>query len=342
MPPQTHRPLPLVAVLLLAGLSSGCNLVKGGSAAPFSASPATAAAEATEPAPPVAAWTGDVRSLRAFDGRTGRRLAWSEVISRARAADAIILGEQHNDAVAHAAQAVISADVLSARPGGAVALEMLERDEQRLVDDWLDDIIDAEQLATLSRSTDWAGDGSWAAWYQPVLDAARSAGATVVAANAPRRYVRLARTAGFPRLAALPADRRALVTWPDTLDTSDYRRRFAAFMSGEFIEGPMPAPSADDPPEAPNVEPIFRSQQTWDATMADSVARTLQAGTSPVLLLIGQFHSDFNGGTVLELQRRRPDATILNISFQPRGEDALAEVDRGRADIVIDTGVDAG
>ncbi|MFK7959220.1 MAG: ChaN family lipoprotein [Phycisphaerales bacterium] len=332
-PRSSHRRSVALAAVLAPLVMAGC---VGG---PPAASDADGFAK---PDIPVAAWSGDPRELRAFDGRTGEPVAWPEVIARATAAEAIVLGEQHNDAAAHAAQAAIVGDVLAARPGGAVALEMLERDEQRLVDDWRDGIIDAEQLATLTASTDWAGTGSWEAWYQPVLDAAQAHGAGVVAANAPRRYVRLARTQGYDRLAALPAERRSLVTWPNALDTGDYRRRFAAFMSGQFVEGAMPPPSPDDAPEPPNVASIFRSQQAWDATMADSVTRALNTGTTPVLLLVGQFHSDFEGGTVLEIRRRRPGVRVLNISFQPRGAAGLAEADRGRADIIFDTGIDTG
>ena len=40
------------------------------------------------------------------------------------------------------------------------------------VDDYLDGVIDAETFAKLTFSTDWAGEGTWAAWYQPIVDAA--------------------------------------------------------------------------------------------------------------------------------------------------------------------------
>ena len=77
---------------------------------------------------------------------------------------------------------------------------MLERDEQMLVTDYVEDVIDLRTFMDLTHSASWSGAGSWRGWYHPMIDRAkddRDAGARVVAANAPRRYVRLARTDGL-------------------------------------------------------------------------------------------------------------------------------------------------
>ena len=44
-------------------------------------------------------------------------------------------------------------------PGSVLALEMLERDEQLLVDDYMDGLIDADKLALQTQSANWAGGG---------------------------------------------------------------------------------------------------------------------------------------------------------------------------------------
>jgi hypothetical protein len=88
-----------------------------------------------------------------------------------------------------------------------------------------------------------------------------------------------------------------------------------------------------------DIDPGFRSQLLWDSTMADSIARALRTPrTTKVIHLVGQFHSDFSGGTVKELRARRPIARVLTVSMQRRDGDALHERDEGRADIIIHTG----
>lgn len=340
-------------ILVLAGCHGGSGAVRVQPR--VDASPIDAAAIADR----------DPRTLTIFDGSTGEPIAWQDLIAAIADADAIILGEQHDDGVGHAAQLAIVQDVAALRSHlatrGALAMEMLERDEQAVTDDYLEGLIDAPTLATLTHSTTWAGEGSWANWYQPIIDAARDAGWRVIAANAPRRYVRLARTHGYERLRELPAERRALIALPRTWPL-DYRQRFVDVMSAmrheaqpqqppsETVQGatddaaahepPPPAAAAHGPIPTERINASFRSQLLWDSTMADSIARARRAGAKPVIHLVGQFHSDFNGGTVQELRARLGrNARIATVSMQRREQDALHDDDHGRADFVIYTGV---
>ena len=79
--------------------------------------------------------------------------------------------------------------------------------------------------------------------------------------------------------------------------------------------------------------PVFRSQQVWDATMAESITRQKPTIDKKVLLLVGQFHIEYNGGIVQELKRRLPNAKVLAISIQKeipeedwRGNPPIADV----------------
>jgi hypothetical protein len=80
------------------------------------------------------------------------------------------------------------------------------------------------------------------------------------------------------------------------------------------------------------------AQLVWDATMGASIAKARRSGARKVVHIVGQFHSDFNGGTVQELRRHLPHAHVLTITMQRDEPDALREEDRDRADIVIYTG----
>ncbi len=97
------------------------------------------------------------------------------------------------------------------------------------------------------------------------------------------------------------------------------------------------------PPPRPltrgEIAAMFRSQQLWDATMAGSVLRAAaQPGVPKVVLLVGGFHSDFDGGLVQRLRRGNPDLAILTISLQALHSRRLRSEDRGRADVVVYTG----
>ncbi|MDP6891097.1 MAG: ChaN family lipoprotein [Phycisphaerales bacterium] len=291
------------------------------------------------PRAPVEASSVVVRtSLLVLDGRTGDELGWETFMSRLGDADVVVLGEQHDDATGHAVQLAVVEDMLDRSPGsGGVALEMLERDEQILVEDYRDEIIDAETFAELSSSTSWSGTGSWEAWYQPIIDAAIERDAAVIAANAPRRYVRLARTDGWERLDDLDASRKTLVDRPDTPMTGGYRDRFIELMSGHDD----PDAGTDEEARAEAVElaeSYFRSQQVWDATMAASVSEALRQSGPPVMLLIGRFHSDSEGGTPQQIRRLHPAAHVVTISLEPECGEVVFDEAMPQADFIVCTG----
>lgn len=330
------------------------------------------------------------RDLAMFAGRDGAAMSWPDVMDAAAWADVIIVGEQHDDAVGHAVELAVVQDTMNQWPSSALSMEMLERDEQPLVDDYLDGIIDKPAFAKFTFSESWAGTGSWKDWYQPIIDAAKDAGGRVIAANAPQRYVRIARTDGYARLKSLPASRRKLFDIPIGRPSDQYRQRFIKALTepdepttrpasqpasavattaiASTTTAPAPAAtktvpvgvtSSSAPATSPASRPAkrpsphggsmtpeevdagLRSQSLWDATMAASIVKAKRSGAPKVVHVVGQFHCDFEGGTVQQIRRRSPSARILVISMQREDaadDAALRAEDRNRADIVIYTG----
>lgn len=293
----------------------------------------SACASTPELRAPAAASPVTLEQVTLYAGDGGGALTGAAFLEQVAGAEVIFLGETHDDAAAHALQRDLYAVICERFEDTALSLEMLERDEQALVEDWREGIIDDDQLAALTFSESWAGPGSWAAWYQPVLDVAREHDAAVIAANAPRRYVRLARSEGYGRLDQLPAARSAYVRRPAEPLEGPYRDRFFALLGG--IHGD----DANSAEMEAFLGAMFRSQQVWDATMAESIARGLGAGAERVVHLVGQFHSDYDGGTVMALEQLRPGTRVLTVSFAPQPDPGgLADTDQGRADVVIYTG----
>ena len=275
------------------------------------------------------------------------------MLRRLASADAVLFGELHGHPAGLALARRLTEDLIAARPGSfALALEFVERDEQHHLDDYLTGVTDLEGFtAALGRTS--PPD------HTALIDAARDAGRPVIAANAPRRYVRLARTAGLDRLAGLNAAQRALFRAPAALTEGGYRERFYEVMGAMFEQsspharaatggdgggeeaGSDAAPAhggahthgalhADDP-----IRPFFVAQNVWDATMAESVARARGAGLSPVLLIVGQFHTDHAGGLVERLRALRPTDDIVTVSLltEPPTDD-----DADRADFLVEVG----
>lgn len=298
----------IVTMLLMAtGFSSGC---------------------ATTPKEPPA--PQDPRTLPIYDGTTGEVVTWGGLVDRANAAEVIVIGEEHDDANTHALQLELFKAILAAGDGAALSLEMLERDEQALVDAWRAGELDTDAFVEQTGSRSWGGEDGWYRFYQPVLDAAKLGNAPIIAANAPRRYVSRARKEGYDVLRDLPDEERDWFDIPESLDAGPYYERFAKTMRGfrgEEIEE-----------EA--IIATFRSQQVWDATMARSITLAIEnPGIDRVVHLIGRFHSDLEGGTIVEIRRLRPETDTLVISCVRRGRtiDGLDADDRGRGDVVVYT-----
>ncbi|MBC8522718.1 ChaN family lipoprotein [PVC group bacterium] len=281
----------------------------------------------------------DVRSSTdIIDPLTGDSISWHNLMSLVAKSDVVLLGEQHDHSVGHAVQLAVVTDVMERWPESILAMEMLERDEQILVDDLVDEIIDSERFTRLTESSSWGGKDGWVAWYQPIIDVAIESGGGVIAANAPRRYLKLARVYGFEKIDELPEGRRSLVNYPEELSSGRYRQRFWEWSShqdseDEKVEIDVTTIDPDDP-----MLPYFRSQQVWDATMANSIAIQQPTIEKKVLLLVGQFHIEYNGGIVQVLKRRLPKANVLSISIQREIPDIDEEDWKGTppiADIMI-------
>lgn len=270
-----------------------------------------------------------VRDLRVFSG-TGIDMTWSGLVARAAASDIVLIGELHGHPMGLDAAATLFDDMLELRPTtAALAMEFIERDEQLHLDDLMSGVIDHEQfMATTGREN----LQRYPEGHRRMVLAALERNRPIVAANAPRRYVRIARTDGFERLEELLPNQQDMFVIPEALTQGGYKDRFFEIMSGMRGHSEEEVPEGEDDPM---VLSFYRSQNVWDATMADSVAGALDAGSYPVVLVVGQFHSDFEGGTTSRLRELRPGARVMTVSVQPVWSLELREEDRNRADAVI-------
>ena len=280
----------------------------------------------------------ETAEISMFEGRTGGQLSSFELFEKVSEADAVVFGELHGHPVGLPVAAAIWEDMLRVRDRDetpALLLEFFERDQQLAIDDYVADLIDEDTFKErASRRASSYPDG-----HRDMLEATKEAGGVVIAANAPRRYVRLARIEGYDLLRSMTPAQRAMFELPPTEGGPDaYRERFT-----EIMGGMRSTDGSGKPQPGMGVMDFLRAQLVWDATMADSVADALKAGHKPVALVIGRFHVAFDGATVEYVRRMRPGADVLTIVMVDRWSDELADEDRGRGDIVIYAGpIDQG
>jgi len=331
------RPAPVLRSLALAaGL---CLLSCATRAAPQAARPA-----ADRPAAP-AADDDLVPLLSIRDGRTGATLSFDALLDRLAASDAVFLGESHTDETTHRVELAVYRGLLARREGRLVlALEMFERDGQPALDDYLAGRID--EAAFLAASRPW---GNYATSYRPLIEAARAAGAPVVASNIPRPVRQRIAEGGPEALAALPADERAqapealLPNTPLYWERADNAiRGHLALMGGTAGAGAAGASGAASAAPAPeqdagSAERLASTQSLWDNTMGESCALALDRHPGCAVLHVnGGFHTAYWDGTARQLRLRRPGARIATVAIEPAASPLSARVEGApEADYVV-------
>ncbi len=244
--------------------------------------------------------TAQTADLEVAD-RSGAPASMEAVIAAALEADVVYLGEIHDDSVTHVAQLAVLEAVLerSGRPV-ALGLEMFETDVQVVLDEYLAGHIQERDLMAAARP--W---GNYATDYRPLVEAAKAAGAPVLAANAPNRYVR--RLSRGETLAGLEDEAlQVLPPLPLVPPSPETTAAFTELMGGMAGHG------------GPSVEDMLAAQNLRDASMADVVATHL--GRHPGALVIhvnGGFHSEGGRGIPEHLARRVSGVRQLVVTFHP-------------------------
>lgn len=251
----------------------------------------------------------------------GSVVDFDQMINGVSGAEVVFFGEQHDDTIAHKAQYDVLAGLYKARNGKVVlSMEMFETDVQYIVDEYLKGQITEQSFTKDARAWD-----NYAKDYKPMVEFMKQKNGKVVAANAPRRYVRMVSRQGIQTLDVL--DKRAksyLAKLPvDTL-AGRYLERFNKIMGGHTT----------------GMSKIYHAQCVWDATMAESINKAVKANKdNTVIHLCGKFHCEENLGTVQQLIHKNKKVKIKNIvALKLQEFTELTETERKvRADYIIVT-----
>lgn len=272
-----------------------------------------------------------VESYRAYDA-SGKQVTLSDIISAFSGADVALIGETHNDAIAH----LLEADLLrgaheshglnakgQARPV-ALSLEMFERDTQLVLDEYLAGQISEKHFLLSSRP--W---NNYATDYRPLVEYARERKLPVIAANAPARYVSRVSSLGPASLKELSKEAKAwLPPLPFHPASQAYAAKFNQLMGLAASSTPPPAqmPGAGGPHGALH---LLDAQTLRDATMASAITEHLKHQPQALIVHVnGKFHSEERLGVPEQIKLDRPKTRLLVITIV-RGE-GFPAFDAGR------------
>ncbi len=244
--------------------------------------------------------------FRAFDGK-GNPATMEQIVKAIGETDVVFLGEQHDDAVAHAIQAEIfkrTVEQYGAKRRVALSLEMFERDTQIVVNEYLNGQISENHFMLSSRP--WP---NYKTDYRPMVELAKEKRLAVIAANAPRRYINMVSRNGRDALNSLTKPAKEwMAPLPFGEPSAAYAAKFKALMG--------PSPEAQM-----GIDKILSSQSLWDATMANSVAKYLKSNKNALVVhLNGSFHTESRLGTVEHFLKYRQKAKALVVTMRYEGD----------------------
>jgi len=267
----------------------------------------------------------------------GKTASLDEIAAAMSGADAVFIGETHNDPAAHLIELRLlqsaHARYGASRADGSsrrivLSLEMFERDTQPVLDEYLAGLVTERHFLAASRP--WK---NYETDYRPLVEFARAHKLPIVASNAPERYVNRAGRLGRESLLALSAEaKRWLAPLPYAGASPEYAAKFKRLMGDD---GMTASGAAHGNPF------LLDAQALRDATMAYSIAEQLRASKSALVIHVnGNFHSEGGLGMPEHLRRYRAGTRTRVITVIPAKPASPFDTNNlnGLGDFVVITG----
>ena len=290
---------------------------------------------------------------RIFDS-VGHPVPLADLVRKIKEVDVTFLGETHTDTVAHSLQAVILKETSDGNQ--SLSLEMFESDVQYVLDEYLAGLISEEHFLKSSRP--WE---NYSSDYRELIEFSKEGGVSVIAANAPRRYVNMVRRLGPKSLLSLSSvAKESLPPLPYPDASLEYENKFRAIMAahhsviqrvpenkdisaGEGEKVDLDAPELESEQANKMDESAFQkmleAQNLWDVSMAWSIASYLERHpNNRVMHINGNFHTDYSLGIPEHLDHYIPDLTMLIVAMVPSFEyPSFSKSMRGLGDFIVVT-----
>lgn len=269
-------------------------------------SASVSACAATAAAPPTDTWVSEhFRDHplvgRIWDTRTRSFISPRQVEARLAASTFVLLGERHDNPDHHLLQARLLSAMTAQGRRPAVVMEMLDDSQTTALTAWRNG--NPTDAASLGPAVEWQKTG-WPEWryYQPVAQAAVSAGLPILTANLARSDVR---ALGRDGLDALPPDRRAALKLDDSLPPTVTEAQTEAVVEGHC--GMLKPDQAG---------PMVTIQTTRDAIMAKALAvGAALPETDGAVLIAGLGHVRADAGVPVQMGRLGVTGQTTVIAF---------------------------
>lgn len=275
---------------------------------------------------------------RAYD-QNGKQVTISDIVEAFGGTDVVLVGETHDDPVAHLLEAELLRRANERHGAGdkarhiALSLEMFERDVQLVLDEYLSGLISERHFLLSSRP--W---NNYADDYRPLVEYARAQKLPILAANAPARYVSRVSSQGPASLKALSGEARAwLPPLPFRPASENYGAKFRQLMNlgatPAHQQTPAAAPSPHTPAQTANnphgALHLLEAQTLRDATMAHAITEHLKRRSDALVIHVnGKFHSEERLGVPEQIKLSRPKTRLLVVTIQP--DEKFTAFDAGR------------
>ncbi|OWK70807.1 ChaN family lipoprotein [Pedobacter sp. AJM] len=230
-----------------------------------------------------------------YDVRKQKVISVDDIIADMKNTDVLFFGEEHNDSVGHDLEAKIFEKLNKTYPQQvALSMEMFHTDVQPIMNEFLAGLISEKNFIKEGRAWENYKD------YKPLIEYSKANKLQVITGNAAARYSNAVTKEGLVVLEKFPATSLSFLP-PLPIDTATgrYYQKFNQLLGGHGM-GTMK---------------VYQTQNFWDATMAWSVSKFINANKGiKVFHINGRFHSDEKLGTLAKLQQYSPKIKILNIS----------------------------
>jgi len=223
----------------------------------------------------------------------GKKVSYKKMLKKLTKADIVLFGEHHNNPITHWLQLEVTKDMAKKREL-VIGFEMLEADNQKQLDSYMNGTINQKAFDTLARL--WR---NYKTDYKPIVDFAKKNKINAIAANVPRRYAKIVYKGGFKALDTLPEIDKS---WIAPLPVA-YDKTLPGYV--KMIEM-MGGHGGDNLPKA---------QAIKDATMAHFIFKNRKS-KQLFIHYNGSYHSDNYEGIYWYLKKANPNLNIITITTE--------------------------
>jgi uncharacterized iron-regulated protein len=203
---------------------------------------------------------------------TGEETSFPELIENLTGKRAVFMGELHDHPGHHQAQLAVIQSLHEAGREVAIGLEMLQRDDQEVLDDWVSGRISQEEFLAVYHQN-W----QWWPLYQPIFEYARENEIQMLALNVPREITAQVAREGFESLTPEQMQEIGFVSCRIDPAYEEFIRRT---LGGVHAHGEF------------DFQHFCEAQLVWDTAMAQVVRQHLDNHPgSTVVVLAGSGHA---------------------------------------------------